>query len=142
MYGIVICAGCKRKRIIDMKNETSVCPYCDASCKTKNTTILFSDISQSVVRNVFNNADASKYPEPRKKGNDPDPLSTLVYEYERTSGTIEKLTVLANGLTRIKGTFTDADAEELFPGKGKAIIRSMADGGIIIELEYGTYKAI
>ena len=142
MYGIVVCSACGRKRIIDMKNETSVCPYCNASCRTGNTTILFSDKIQSVVRDVFKNADASKYPEPRKKGDDPDPLSTLVYEYERTSGMPEKLAVLANGLTKMNGTFTCADVEELFPGKGKEMIKSMTDCGIVIEPEHGKYKAI
>ncbi|MCL2607795.1 MAG: hypothetical protein FWD92_04510 [Methanomassiliicoccaceae archaeon] len=142
MYGITVCAQCQRKRIIDMRNESSVCPYCNTLCKIDRAAILFSDISQSVVRNAFKNADASKYPEPKKKGSDPDPLSTLIREYERTTGIVEKLTVLANGLTKLNGTFTHADVEDLFPGKATDIIRSMNESGIVFEPEHGRYKAI
>jgi hypothetical protein len=143
MYAIVLCASCKRKRIADLRAGTSQCPYCGVVSRTDGMAVLFSDKSQSVVREVFENADSSNYPEPRKKReNDPDPLSTLVYEYEHASGTLEKLTVLADGLDRIKGTFKESDIEELFPGEGKKIVKMMISADIIIEFEYGTFRTI
>ena len=142
MYGIVICPKCGRKRIADIRCETSVCPYCSASSLISKMTVLFSDNSQAVVRSVFESADSSKYPEPRKKRDDPDPLSTLVYEYEHASGTLEKLMVLAGGLTKIKGSFTEDDIVELFPGKGERMIETMMSEGIIIELTHGRYAAV
>ena len=143
MYGIVLCPKCGRKRIADLKCETSVCPYCNSSSVASKMTVLFSDKSQSMVRRVFESADSSKYPEPRKKSaTDPDPLSTLVYEYEHTSGTLEKLMVIANGLTRIKGSFTEDDVEELFPGKGEHMIGMMVSQGLIIESSFGNYVKV
>ncbi|MCL2142743.1 MAG: hypothetical protein FWH44_00560 [Methanomassiliicoccaceae archaeon] len=143
MYGIVICKKCERKRIADLSAETTACPYCSAVSHIDKMTILFTDADQSAVREVFENIDSSKYPEPRKKStNDPDPLSTLVYEYEHTTGNAEKLIVLAEGLTKIKGTFTQDDIEELFPGEGKKMMKMMISGDIIIETEYERYKAV
>jgi hypothetical protein len=143
MYGIILCPGCGRKRIIDLRNKVSVCPYCNHSSHIEKMTVLFSDKDQSVVRKVFENADASEYPAAKKRGaDDPDPLSTLVFEYEHTSGTLEKLTVLASGLTKIYGEFTEDDVNENFPGDAEQMIRMMISQGIIIESSCGRYKAI
>ncbi|MDR0779018.1 MAG: hypothetical protein LBE48_06260 [Methanomassiliicoccaceae archaeon] len=143
MYGLVLCTSCKRKRITDLKCETSACPYCDRVSKTCELTVLFSDRSQSVVRNALNSAESSKYPEPRKKsGTDHDPVSTLIFRYEHTSGTFEKLVVLADGLTGMKGTFSKNDVNEIFPGEGEHLIEQMISADIIIEIRNGTYKAL
>ena len=143
MYGIVLCPGCGRKRIIDTGCKTSVCPYCNSSSPIGKMTLLFSDKDQSVVRKVFENADASKYPAARERSaEDPDPLSTLVFEYEHTSGMLEKLTVLALGLTKIYGEFTEDDVSENFSGNAKQMIRVMIAHGIVIESSCGRYKAI
>ena len=105
--------------------------------------ILFSAGSQSEVRNALNSIDSKKYPEPKKKASaDPDPLSTLVYRYEHTSGTAEKLTVLAEGLTLIKDGFTENDVDELFPGEGERIIKMMISADIIIEIKFGTFRIV
>ncbi|MCL1984538.1 MAG: hypothetical protein FWG58_03970 [Methanomassiliicoccaceae archaeon] len=129
--------------MIDLGCETSVCPFCGAACLTRTMTVFFSDKSQSVVRKVFSDADSAKYPERRKKSSeDRDPMSTLIYRCENASGVLERLIVLADGLTRIKGQFTVGDVEELFPGEGERMIKMMISGGIIIELGYGEYKAV
>jgi len=104
--------------------------------------VLFRDKDQNAVRNAIGEASSSKYPEQRKKGDDPDPLSTLVYEYERTSGVVAKLTVLANGLTRIRGEFSEKDVNELFPDDGERLLKQMVSCDIVIELHHGTYKAV
>ena len=144
MYGIVLCSQCGRKRIIDLECETSSCPYCNRIDKIEKITVLFSDRSQSVVRKAFSNADSEKYKgsEKKRSKNDPDPMSTLMYRYEHTSGTLEKLSVLAAGLTRIKGDFDEKDVEDLFPGKGEQMIRQMIKGELIIETGYGRFKTV
>ena len=142
MYGVVVCTKCGRKRIADLRTERSACPYCGNNDITDRMSVLFSDKDQNVVRNAFNNADSNKYPDKKKKGADPDPLSTLVYEYEHTSGTIEKITVLAAGLTKIKKEFTEKDIEELFPGKGEQILKNMISSDTVIETHYGRYRAV
>jgi len=143
MYGIVICAKCGRKRIADIGCRTSVCPYCSTSSPVDRMAVLFADKDQSVVRKVFESADSSKYPEARKRsGNDPDPLSTLVYEYEHTSGALEKLIVIAAGLTRIYGDFSEDDINASFPGKGERMIRMMVSLGIVIGSGCGRYRSV
>jgi len=143
MYGIVLCRSCGKRRIADLRSETSMCPYCNKTSKIKDMDVLFKDESQSAVRDMLNSADSSKYPEKRKRsGTDPDPLSTLIYEYEHTSGTVGKLTVLAKGLTRIRGEFTEDDVDGLFPGEGDKLLEQMASCDLIIQLRHGTYKAV
>ena len=144
MFGIVLCTSCGRKRITDMRTVRSKCPYCGRADITGRMTVLFSDKSQSIVRELFENADSSKYSEleKKKRTDDPDPLSTLVYEYEHTSGTLQKLMVIAKGLTRIKGNFTEKDVDDLFPGKGEQMIKNMISADIIIETGYGNYRGI
>ena len=105
--------------------------------------IIFTDKDQNVVRKAFESADSSKYSEPEKvKNKDPDPLSTLIYEYEHTSGTLEKLTVLADGLTRIYGDFDEDDVDASFQGKGERMIGMMVSHGIVIELGHGRYRSV
>ena len=144
MYGIVLCSQCGKKRIIDLDNETSSCPYCNKTDKIGKMTILFSDKSQSVVRKAFSSADSEKYKglERKRSENDPDLISTMMYKYEHTSGVLDKLSILAVGLTDIKGDFNEKDVEELFPGKGEQMMRQMISGHLIIELGYGRFKAV
>ena len=142
MYGIVLCSSCGRKRIADLKCGTSVCPYCGRTDSVNRMTVLFSDISQNTVRKVFSDADSSKYPAERKKDKkDPDPLSTIVYGYEHASG-IGKLTVIAKGLTDIKGEFTKNDIEELLPGEGERLLKQMISADIVIEVQCGRYRYV
>jgi len=105
--------------------------------------VVFADKDQSVVRRVFKNIDSSKYPDPKKRSDvDPDPMSTLIYEYEHTSGELEKLTILAAGLTRIYDDFSEDDVNEHFPGKGERMIRMMVYQGLVVELGSGRYRSV
>jgi len=140
MYGIVLCTGCKRKRIADLKKETSQCPYCNVTSRVSQMKILFSDADQNIVRKAFESADPQMPPK-KKRTTDPDPMSTLMYEYEHTAGALEKLIVLARGLDKIKGIIAKSDVEEMFPGKGEKMLAVMTAEGIIIEYGDGTYRA-
>jgi hypothetical protein len=95
------------------------------------------------VRNALNSEGSSKYPEPRKKsGVDHDPVSTLIYRYEHASGISERLKVLAEGLTDLKGSFSEDDINELFPGEGEQILELMVSADIVIAIRHGMYKAV
>jgi hypothetical protein len=142
MFGIVICASCSRKRIADLAPETSTCPYCGTASRTSELTVAYSNASQDIVRKAFNNIDSSKYRGSDRKNKDPDPMSTLMYHYEHTSDVRGKLFVLANGLTKLKGSFNEGDIEELFPGKGEKMMKMMMSGEIIIESADGKFKAL
>ena len=143
MFAIVVCGHCDRKRIADLSSETSLCPYCSKTQKTKNVKVLFSDADQYVVRKAFGSIDSKKYAEPeKKKGPDPDPISTLMYRYEHAADMLEKHTVLAEGLTAMKGSFDENDIEELFPGNGKKMMKMIISADIVIEMGYGKFKAI
>jgi DNA-directed RNA polymerase subunit RPC12/RpoP len=142
MYGIVVCISCGRKRIADLNSDTSLCPYCSSVSKIKELNVIYSNADQSDVRKVFENIDSPKYAEPVKEHTDHDPLSTLVYRYEHATDMQEKLMVLADGLTGIKGSFDKEDVEELFPGKGEKMLKMMISGDIIIEIGNEKYRSL
>jgi hypothetical protein len=108
--------------------------------------IIFSDTDQNVVRNAMNSIDSSKYEGIEKKkdpnAKDPEPVSTLIYHYEHGEDMLQRLTVLANGLTTMKGTFDERDIDELFPGEGKKMLKMMISADIVINVGYEKFKAI
>lgn len=144
MHAIVLCTKCGRKRITDLNCATSSCPYCGMTEKIERMRILFSHADRNTVRNVFAGADSERYEGLKRKrpANDPDPLSTLMYEYEHTSGLPEKLMVLAAGLTRIRKEFGEADLEYLFPGEGERMMEQMIAADLVIETGYGKFRAV
>ena len=70
-----------------------------------------------------------------------DPYSTLVYRYEHCSDLSTKMTILAEGLTEIKGTFTLEDVREIAGDKAERMVSAMLDRCLISEVRIGVYKA-
>jgi len=140
MYAAVLCSYCERKRIIDLKDAVTTCPYCSKRCDTSSIRILFKGETASAVREKLN--EVSGVTEKKKeKGPDRDPMSTLQYHYDHSKG-MEKLTVLAEGLTRIKGTFTQSDVKCFEPDDAEKTIGMMLDNFLIIEVRHGTYRSV
>jgi len=77
-----------------------------------------------------------------ERGEDPDPLSTLHYRYEKCGRSGRCLSLLAEGLTEILGEFTLADVEEADPGRGKATLEAMLRHGLAMETSPGKYRAV
>lgn len=140
MFGIIICGGCLKKRIIDLSDDVTACPYCGTKAVTKTSRILFKDNDQSAVRSALD--EMTGFVSPKKKMDESiDPLSSLAYKVEHASDIGEKMMLISEGLTRIKGTFTIDDVEELVPKKGEQYVKAMLDSCMIYEVGYGRYKA-
>lgn len=139
MYAAVMCPICGRNRIIDLSTKSTVCPYCSIGAETKSVRILYKGETAREVKDVLNKA-TSPEEEPKKPKNDSDPMSTLEYNYEKAKG-LDKLTVLAEGLTRIKGTFTLQDVRMFEPDKAEKILEKMMDDMMIIEERPGIYRS-
>ncbi len=139
MFGIITCSGCGRRRIIDLSSDVSKCPYCNHKAITKNAAILFKSDDQNEVRAALNSSTGFVMPE-KKDVSDIDPMSTLAYNVEHTHDVHEKMELIAEELTRIKGTFTVEDVEELVPGKGEQYIKLMLTTCTAYEVGYGKYK--
>lgn len=140
MYGVIVCGGCGRRRIADLSVETSACPYCGHRTDVQNANVIFRDEDQGVVRAML---DAATGFSGEKKAIDRniDPMSSLIYETEHISDVSVKMEAIAEGLTRIKGTFTEEDVEEIVPGQGAKYVRAMLSECMIHEVEYGKYRA-
>lgn len=139
MYGIIACSGCGRKRIIDMSVKESKCPYCGRISETERMKVIFKDESQKKVRDALSSL--SGYAEDERPiDSGIDPMSSLAYSVEHTSDTSMKMELIAEGLTKIKGTFTEEDVDEIVPGKGEKYVRAMLGACIIYEVGNGRYS--
>ena len=139
MFAVIGCPACYRKRIVDLSDDVTKCPYCGNRIVTKNAVVYFESYDQSEVRAAFDRITGFVGYE-KEKGEDSDPLSTLAYKVEHTSDIEEKMVLIAEELTRIKGTFTLEDVEELVPGKGEQYVKMMLTTCTAYEVGYGRYK--
>lgn len=140
MYGIIGCSECRRKRIIDLSDDVTSCPYCGQRVRTKQAAIYYKNEDQGMVRDALESMSDFQMPERKKVSPDTDPLSSLAYKVEHTSDVMSRITLIAEELTRIQGTFTVDDVEELVPGKGEKYVKAMLDTCIAYEVGYGKYK--
>ena len=139
MYSIIVCRVCGRNRIIASETETTMCPYCSGKTKTKEAIVLFKHQDCDVIRTALSELSGFKVTEEKKNVTDIDPMSSLEYAYGKAKG-LDKLVCLAEGLTRIKGTFTLNDVEMFEPGKSEIIVKRMIAAFIVIEVRPGSYR--
>lgn len=144
MYGLALCGVCRRPRVADKSFATSTCPYCNASEKTKDLIFYFESPDQDVVREALSQASGFVPPDTvrkRRRIEEADPYSTMVYRYEHTSDLDEKLEILAKGLTEINGSFTLEDIREIVGNRAEKYVSAMLDRCIAAEVRVGIYKA-
>lgn len=143
MYGLTLCGICRRPRIADGKVSESTCPYCGATEKTRDLIFFFESESQDEVRGALASATGFTPPdtsEKRRRIEEADPYSTMVYRYEHCSDLEEKMEILAEGLTSIKGTFTMDDVREVAGRHAEKMVAAMLDRCIISEVRHGVYR--
>ena len=145
MYGLALCGVCRRPRVVDKSKATTTCPYCNTTEKTKNLICYYESPNQDDVRTALSQAtgfEAYEDKEKTKRIEEADPYSTLIFRYEHCSDLDEKLIVLAEGLTAIKGTFTLEDVREIVGEKhAEKYVSAMLDRCIAAEVRIGEYKA-
>ncbi len=138
MFAIITCS-CGKKRIIDLSDKVTKCPWCGKEKKTTDAAIVYKSYDQKEVRERFD-AITGFIPQEKKMDENIDPMSTLAYKVEHTSDINRKMELIAEELTRIKGTFTLEDVEELVPGKGEQYLKLMLTTCTAYEVGYGKYK--
>ena len=138
MFAIITCS-CGKKRIIDLSDKVTKCPWCGKEKKTADAAIVYKSYDQKEVRKRFD-AITGFVPQEKKMDGNIDPMSTLAYKVEHTSDINRKMELIAEELTRIKGTFTLEDVEELVPGKGEQYLKLMLTTCTAYEVGYGKYK--
>ncbi len=144
MYVLTRCGVCHRPRIADMSRKESSCPYCGCVQDTSDLPRYFQSESQSEVREAMAQGVGFFPPDDSfKKGRiaEADPLSTLAYRYEHCPDLEERMTILAEGLTSIKGEFTLDDMREIAGDRAEKMLSAMLDRCIVSEIRTGRYKA-
>lgn len=142
MFALVKCPVCEKLRIIDKDTLTSKCPFCGRESENRYLHILYEDHDQKAVREALEHMYGFK-PETKdmSKIKEADPLSTLIYEYEKC-GTVEcKMELLASGLSKIYGMFTLENMKEVDPKNAEKLLTVMLDECFVFEAKPGFYKA-
>lgn len=140
MYALITCSSCHMNRIIDLSAESSACPYCGIAMKNDIAVVKFQSEDQEEVRAALMSL-AGIEPVKKRSGKDLDPISTLAYRYDRCSDQETKLIMLAEELTKILGSFTAEDVEEIAPGRSDEIIGILSAECVITEIAPGRYSA-
>ncbi|MBO4797509.1 MAG: hypothetical protein J5494_01875, partial [Candidatus Methanomethylophilaceae archaeon] len=144
MYGLAKCGACGRPRIIDLSKTTSRCPYCGDASDNSRLAVYFTSAVQSEVREALAQSQGFVPPdsgEKRRRIELSDPESTLIYRYERCSDPEVKMSILAEGLSELKGTFTMDDVRRIAGDKAEKMVSAMLDRCLIYESRPGYYKA-
>jgi hypothetical protein len=147
LYGLSICSKCGRARVIDKSSKSSSCPYCGNTERTDKMVFIFECRDQETAREALGQAAGFEKPDPKedkakkRRIEKADPYSTMIYRYEHASDLDEKMHILAKDLTKIKGTFTYEDLEEIVGEKNaERYIAAMMDRCYIAEVRPGQYK--
>lgn len=144
MYALTRCGVCRRPRIADLSSKESACPYCGCVQRTQELPRYFQSSNQNAVREALSQATGFVPPDEvrkRERVAAADPYSTMVYRYEHCSDLDEKMQILAEGLTAIKGTFTLDDVREIAGERAEKMVAAMLDRCIISEVRIGVYRA-
>ncbi|MDO5853072.1 MAG: hypothetical protein Q4Q62_03245 [Thermoplasmata archaeon] len=148
-YGLTVCRLCGRPRIADRSQASSSCPYCGRTDRTVDMGFFFESDDQAAVREALAQATGADgcRPDPaeelarKRRIEEADPMSTLVHQYERTGDIEERMMILSEGLTRIKGEFTLEDAEEVAGPRAEKMLSAMLARGFVYETRPGFYRA-
>lgn len=148
-YSLGLCGACRRPRIVDRAFEATTCPYCGCTERTGKLNFFFTSESQKEVREALAMATAADELEPllrekreqRRRIAEDDPESTLAYRYEHASDLEERMEILSDGLTRMKGEFTLDDVEEYAGAKAEKMLSAMLARGFCYEVGNGRYRA-
>lgn len=104
----------------------------------------FESADQETVRAALDQATGFTAPdtsEKRRRISHADPHSTMVYRYEHSRDLEERMEILAEGLTSIKGTFTLEDVREIDERNAEKLLEAMLDRCIVAEVRPGVYRA-
>lgn len=142
-YAVTPCS-CGMLRVIELSSESSVCPYCGKSVRNKDVRKLYSNTDPKAVRDALAQLTGFETPdedlELKKRIEEADPVSTLEYKYEGCSDVEEKMEILAQGLTKIYGTFTLEDIKKIDGRYAEKVLKGMIAQCIVFEAEPGRYK--
>jgi len=144
MYGLVQCGVCHRPRIADLSKGESTCPYCNCVQENGKLRCFYRSEDQNAVREALSQATGFVPQDTARKKEriaEADPYSTMVFRYEHCSDLDEKMQILAEGLTSIKGTFTLDDVREVAGDRAEKMVSAMLDRCIISEVRIGRYRA-
>ncbi len=147
-FALVLCGACGRPRLIDRSVSSSTCPHCGCSEKTSRIRICMESTDQNEIRAALANATSGNEieglkkdaEEKRRKIREDDPLSSLAYRYEQSSDMDERMEVMSEGLSRIKGEFTVEDMMEIDPKRAEKMLPAMLARGYIYEARPGCYR--
>lgn len=150
MFAVVQCTECRKPRIVDLSTKVSSCPACGNTDTVDDLRIICRTRTQAKARENlvkftsgsmmigFDGKAMSGHEKHARRS--VDPWSTLEHDYEKARSNDERMDIMAEGLTRIKGEFTEEDVLKLDPERGERLLRTMLERCIVHETKYGHYR--
>lgn len=148
-FALIQCSLCGRGRIVSLSDSASTCPWCGYEERNGRARIVMESDDQAELRAALARATgvdgmvptAEEVRERRRRIAEADPESTLAYRYEHAADLDERMEVLAEGLTELRGEFTLEDVREFEPRRAERMLEAMLARGFVHETGHGRYRA-
>ncbi|HJX04248.1 MAG TPA: hypothetical protein VJ489_00350 [Thermoplasmata archaeon] len=149
-YGVVICPKCGMAKGVETRKKTTTC-QCGREMVLSRMKIRFLTDSPSELAARVADTNAAlrgggKMPPEKRRPKKRAAHIELVESSKSVKDPLERLHLVAEGLTKAKGTFDVRDlakvADALGKGSADEVLRRLLEHNLIYEVEDGRYKAV
>ncbi len=149
-YGVIICPDCKKSKVIDFRNKTTVCSQCGKKLILKKMKIQYRTNSREEASWVIGQLNAQMEGEelPKKKQDEKlkDPFAKAAKKSEIASDEKERLELVCTALDDNMDGFKIEDIEKVYRLMGKKTPKNLKNKlkhlENIYEPEKGVYRAV
>ncbi len=148
-YGVIVCPKCGMARGVETVKKTTTC-QCGREIdleqmKIKNQTDSPIELAQLVAK-----ANAvirgGQEPGPEKRSRKKDPMNMIAERAKPIKDPLERMRVVAQGLTELKSQFTVGDLREVASllGRDSAedILARLKEHNLVYEIDVGVYRSV
>ena len=148
-YGVVVCPRCGMAKGVETKKKTTTC-HCGREIKLRRMKLRFQTDSPMELAETVGKANAAirgggEMP-PEKRPRKKEPYSVIAERSQNAKDPADRMQLIAQGLTSLKGEFTEEDLGKVLQaiGKGSAkdMIAKLQQMSLIYETGDGKFKAV
>ena len=149
-YGVVVCPRCGMAKGVETRKKTTTC-QCGREIVLRRMKLHFLTDSPSELAARVADANAAlrgggKLPPERRRPKQKTPQAELVESSKSVKDPLERMHLVAERLTRAKGSFDVRDlarvSDALGKGTAEEVLRRLLEHNLIYEVEDGRYRAV
>lgn len=148
-YAVIVCPKCGKAKGVEAERKTTTCP-CGRQIVLSRAKFMFetnspSELASAVAEANERLAEGSK-PRLRRKAPSKDPYACLAERARAIKDPLERMRVVAQGLTEMHGEFGHDDVRRVAALVGRETpedtIARLQEHGLIYETSEGTYRSV